>query len=77
MAAREFTVYRDGSRSGVLISNEQSYQDSTLCFSTNRAPKRPEILQCDIHQASISGEPWTIIVGLMEGKTIRDIWRKV
>lgn len=30
------------------------------------APKRPTILSCDIHRATIKGEEWTIFVGLLE-----------
>jgi ribonucleoside-diphosphate reductase alpha chain len=51
----------------VLIPTE-SHNIAKPGFHTNRAPKRPEVLECDIHQASISGEPWTIIVGLMDEK---------
>ncbi len=68
LGCKGVTVYREGSRSGVLVSADSKEQGK--CddkFKTNRAPKRPESLHCDIHQASISGEPWTIIVGLLEG----------
>jgi len=54
------TVYREGSRSGVLI--ETNAEES---LSTTPAPKRPEELTCHIHHATIKGEKWTILVGLM------------
>jgi ribonucleoside-diphosphate reductase alpha chain len=54
------TVYRDGARSGVLVANKG--------LATINAPKRPEILECDIHSASVKGEKWVILVGLMNGK---------
>ena len=60
------TVYRDGSRSGVLVSSDTKPNDDA--FSETPAPKRPDLLDCDIHQTSIKGEKWTILVGLMDGK---------
>jgi ribonucleoside-diphosphate reductase alpha chain len=55
------TVYVDGSRSGILVDKKPSvkYID---------AVKRPNDLDCDIHQVSIKGEKWCIFVGLLEGK---------
>jgi len=58
------TVYVDGSRSGVLITKEE--KKSKLEYHS--APKREEILDCDIHRASITGDDWTILVGLYDGK---------
>jgi len=57
------TVYRDGCRSGVLLSNLDSRK-----FETHLAPKRPEELECSVHYATIKGEAWTILVGLMDGR---------
>ena len=58
------TVYVDGSRSGVLITEKE--KDET--FPQNRAPKRPIELDCNIHHATIKGEKWVIMVGIMDGK---------
>jgi ribonucleoside-diphosphate reductase alpha chain len=57
------TVYRDGCRTGVLISKKRS-----SLFQMHEAPKRPKELQCSIHHASIQGEAWTILVGLMDNR---------
>ena len=53
------TVYRDGSRAGVLVRSKKSI------FKTHDAPQRPGTLPCQIHHATIKGEAWTILVGLM------------
>lgn len=60
-----FTVYRDGCRDGVLITNTEKKEEE---FQEHNAPKRPKILECDIHQVKIKGDAWTIFVGLMNDK---------
>ena len=66
------TVYRDGSRSGVLVSAddkpETSYTRDDMPFADVSAPKRPEELDCEIHHVNIKGEKWTILIGLLEGR---------
>ncbi len=62
------TIYRDGCRSGVLVSNDNTDDRKTTKFKAHSAPQRPESLKCSIHHASIKGEAWTILVGLMDGK---------
>ena len=59
------TIYRDGSRSGVLVSTEENKEET---FSERHAPKRPETLECDIFHTSIKGQKWVVLVGLMDGK---------
>lgn len=58
------TVYVDGSRSGVLITKDDKEKEE---FDYRDAIKRPDALECDIHQATVKGEKWTILVGLMDG----------
>jgi len=55
------TVYVDGSRSGVLIEKEEPVD----CLRESFTPKRPESVPCDIHQISVKGNPWVVLVGKM------------
>ena len=57
------TVYVDGSRDGVLVTETKKES-----FPQHDAPKRPTELECDIHNLSIKGEKWTILIGLLDGK---------
>ena len=56
------TVYREGSRSGVLISTKDKKKDGI--FPT----KRPEILDADIVRLQNNKEKWIAFIGLIEGK---------
>lgn len=57
------TIYRSGcNREGILTVKKP---DNMLLTS---APKRPEILPCDIHKAKIKGENFIVCVGLYEEK---------
>ena len=61
------TVYRDGSRSGVLISNEdnkEEEQDTLTPFPT----KRPEILDADVVRFQNNKDKWIAFIGLIDGK---------
>lgn len=55
------TVYRDGSRSGVLISNEDK-QEELVPFPT----KRPKILEADVVRFHNNKEKWIAFVGLID-----------
>ena len=59
------TIYVDGSRTGVLVTKDESEEDKA---SVQHAQKRPEVVKCEIHRAKISGEDWTILVGIVDGK---------
>lgn len=60
------TVYRSGSRSGVLVKDGPKKQLDGQIIETN-APKRPETLECDLHRSRIKGEEYLIVVGLLNG----------
>ena len=65
------TVYRDGSRSGVLISAKEETKEETEekvnnpygGFDSN-APKRPKSLKCDVVRFTNKGDKWIGFVGL-------------
>jgi len=60
------TIYRDGSRSGVLVDNKTKEQPKKI--RVRHAPKRPESVECDIHHTTIKGEKWIMLVGLLDGR---------
>lgn len=60
------TVYREGSRSGILST--EAVQKTIDEFEQHDAPKRPKELECDIYHPSISGEKYIVMIGLMNDK---------
>lgn len=61
------TVYRDGSRSGVLIANDDK-EDKNPNILTPFPRKRPETLEADVVRFQNSKEKWIAFIGLIEGK---------
>ena len=57
------TVYREGSRRGVLVSKKSEKKG----IIKTEAPKRPKALECDIHHVTAIGNQWVVIIGKMEG----------
>lgn len=58
------TVYRDGSRSGVLINNDKKEDIPTEIH----VPKRPKRLKADIYRFQNNLEKWIAVVGLRDGR---------
>jgi len=61
------TVYRDGSRSGVLISNENKKEDEQESLTTFPT-KRPQTLEADVVRFQNNKEKWIAFIGLIDGK---------
>lgn len=59
------TVYRDGSRSGVLVNPKS---EPKIKFTHSTAPKRPKDMPCEIHTTTTKGRKYNAVVGMMEGK---------
>lgn len=61
------TVYRDGSRSGVLISNEEKKEEEQETLTTFPT-KRPQILEADVVRFQNNKEKWIAFIGLIDDK---------
>lgn len=59
------TVYREGSRDGVLVtSKKEKEQAASSAFPS----KRPPVLECDVIRFKNSHEDWVAFVGLFDGR---------
>lgn len=61
------TIYREGSRQGVLVSNSES-DKKTPTFAETQAPKRPKKLEADVIRFQNDKEKWIAVVGIYEGR---------
>jgi ribonucleoside-diphosphate reductase alpha chain len=59
------TIYRDGSRSGVLVKDEKKQE--TKSFKETNAPKRPKELEAEVVRFQNAYEKWVAVVGLFDG----------
>jgi ribonucleoside-diphosphate reductase alpha chain len=59
------TVYRDGCRTGVLVTDSNESKET---FEYNDAPKRPTCLPVEIHTTVSKGIKWNVIVGILDSK---------
>jgi len=67
VGCKGLTIYREGSRSGVLLSDkEKENKEGGIIY--NNAPKRPETIICDIYNITRGKQPFTILVGLLNNK---------
>jgi len=63
------TVYRDGSRSGVLLSMEKKEERKGPCIEPPEiVSKRPRELEADVVKFQNNKEKWIAFVGLLNGK---------
>jgi len=80
------TIYRSGSRDGVLVGMDSTREcedcdEAAKAFSdlvregkrpTNiimaSAPKRPPVMECDIHRSKVGGGDWLFFVGKLNGR---------
>ena len=58
------TIYRDGSRHGVLVSKSENKNCSE--FIENKAPKRPKKLEAEVVRFKNEKEDWIAVVGMYE-----------
>jgi len=62
------TVYRDGSRSGVLISADEKKEEPEAAAPSVFPTKRPQILEAEVVRFQNNKEKWIAFVGLIEGR---------
>lgn len=63
------TIYRDGSRTGVLVSNKkEEKKNNENDFVETHSPVRPKTLECDVVRFQNNYEKWIAFVGKINNK---------
>lgn len=65
VGCKGMTIYREGSRDGVLISNDKKTDNP---FAETHAPTRPKVLDATVVRFKNSTEDWVSVVGLLHGR---------
>ena len=62
------TIYRDGSRAGVMVSMKNEKKPEEIpCKRPEVVEKRPQVLDCDVVRFQNNKEKWVAFVGLLDG----------
>lgn len=59
-----YTVYVDGCRDGVLVTEE----DEKAVIQKTHAPKRPKNLEADVYHVTKAGDSYFVMVGTLDGE---------
>jgi len=62
------TVYRDGSRSGVLVSSDKKEEKQCNKIQETNAPERPQSLKAEVVRFKNNEEEWIAFVGILEDR---------
>jgi ribonucleoside-diphosphate reductase alpha chain len=62
------TVYRDGSRSGVLVKDDKKKEEDKTDFKETYAPPRPQRLPASIVRFQNNKEKWVAVVGIYKDR---------
>ena len=63
------TVYRDGSRSGILVSNDDKKdKKKNDCFAETIFPKRPKTIEAKVVRFQNDYDKWVAVVGLINNR---------
>lgn len=60
------TVYRDGSRTGVLVATEEKSKSNEI--QETHPPKRPKVLEAEVVRFMNHDEKWIAVVGVINGR---------
>jgi ribonucleoside-diphosphate reductase alpha chain len=59
------TVYRDGCRTGVMVSDNQKQEET---FKYHDSPKRPKVLDAELSVVTVKGKRYYVAIGFLNGK---------
>ena len=62
------TIYRDGSRAGVLVEKDKKEDDKNNEFRETKAPPRPKVIEADIVRFQNNYEKWMAVIGTINNK---------
>lgn len=64
------TVYRDGSRSGILVSSDEDkdIEDKDVYVTEMLVAKRPDRIEAEVLRFHNESEKWLAVIGLIEGR---------
>jgi ribonucleoside-diphosphate reductase alpha chain len=65
------TIYRDGSRAGVLLKEEKKKEpekEEEMAFRETSAPKRPPVLEGEVLHFQNDKDKWVAVIGILDNR---------